>query len=187
MNADIALISIFTLTALWFCVYYLWRDYRLDAFREHLFSIRDRMFIYAAEGHIRFDHPVYTSIRTRANQLIRHGHHLNLTRFIIITATQPVPDVRKIFEEWEKMAEDLPPDVRLKTMEFRLCISVASLQHMVYSSFFRYMLVRPLTLLKDPFKINELKEHPRFANTVERFECDAVEEELRQEEAHALV
>jgi hypothetical protein len=187
MNANIALISIIILMALWICIYYLWRDYRLDSFREHLFSIRDRMFMYAAEGNIRFDHPAYTSTRSRANLLIRHGHQLTLTRFIIVIATHPMLSAPTVVEEWEKLTTDLSTDVRLKMLEFRLCISVASLQHMVYSSFFRYMLVRPITLLKDPFKVKELKEHPRVANTVERFECDSVEQELRQEEAHALV
>lgn len=186
MNADIALKSIFTLTALWFCVYYLWRDYRLDSFREHLFSIRDRMFMYAAEGHIRFDHPAYTSNRTRANLLIRHGHQLTLARFIIVTKTLPMPSAAKVVEEWSAMTEDLPNDVRLRMLEFRLCLSVASLQHMVYSSFFRYLVVRPITLFKDPFKVNELREHPEFANTVEQFESDTVEQELRQEEAQAV-
>ena len=98
-----------------------------------------------------------------------------------------MPSAAKVIEDWEKMTGDLPQDVRLRMLEFRLCISVASLQHMVYSSFFRYMVVRPITIFKDPFKVKELKEHPRVANTVERFECDTVEQELRQEEAHALV
>ncbi|HKM68299.1 MAG TPA: hypothetical protein VJX70_14105 [Candidatus Acidoferrum sp.] len=187
MNLYVALKSVSALIALWFFVYYLWRDYRIDAFREHLFSIRDRMFMYAAEGNIRFDHPAYTSTRTRANLLIRHGHHLTLTRFTIVVLTHPTPDVRKILAEWARMTEDLPPDAQLKMLEFRLCISVASLQHMVYSSFFRYLIARPLTLFKDPFKVNELREHPTVANNVERLECDTVEQELPQEEAPALV
>jgi hypothetical protein len=186
---DIALTSITTiimLAALWFCVYYLWRSYRLDAVREHLFSIRDRMFMYAAEGHIGFDHPVYTTTRTRANQLIRYCHQLTLTRLAIVIATHPIPDTSTAVEEWRKLTADLPDDVSMKMLEFRLCISVASLQHVVYSSFFRYLLVRPITLFKDPFKVKELKQHPRVANTVEQFETDSVEQELRQE-AHAFV
>src|SRR5271155_490797 len=139
MNYYIVLKSVIGLAALWYFVFYLWRDYRLDSFREHLFSIRDRMFMYAADGNIRFDHPAYTTARIRANQLIRYCHQLTLTRFIIILATHPMPNTAVAVAEWEKLTADLPSDVRLKMLEFRLCISVASLQYLVYSSFFRYM------------------------------------------------
>ena len=71
--------------------------------------------------------------------------------------------------------------------EFRLCVSVASLQHMVYSSFFRYLIVRPLTIFKDPFKVAELKGHPRVVMTVDRLETDTVGQELLHDEAHVLV
>ncbi len=187
MNFYVALKSLIGLAAMWYFVWYLWRDYRLDAFREHLFSIRDRMFVYAAEGNIRFDHPAYTNARTRTNQLIRLCHQLTLTRFIIIIVTHPMPSTTSVIEDWNRMTCDLSPDVRLKMLEFRLCVSVAALQHMVYSSFFRYLIVRPLTLIRDPFKVTELKEHPRVVMTVDRLEFDTVEQELLHDEAHALV
>jgi hypothetical protein len=183
MNYYIVLKSVIELAALWYFVFYLWRDYRLDSFREHLFSIRDRMFLYAAEGNIGFDHPAYTNTRARGNSLIRHGHQLTLTRFIVVVRTQPTLDERNAREQWDRMTDDLSTDVKWKMQEFRLCMSVAALQHMVYSSFFRYIVVRPLTLIKDPFKVSELKEHPRVVLTVDRIENDATEQELIQEQA----
>jgi hypothetical protein len=185
MNYYIVLKSVIGLVALWYFIFYLWRDYRLDSVREHLFWIRDRMFMYAAEGNIAFDHPAYTSTRSRANSLIRHAHQLTLTRFIVVLRTHPTLDEKKAREQWERMIDDLPLDVKRRMWEFRLCISVAALQHIVYSSFFRYIVVRPLTLIKDPFKVSELKDHPRVVLTVDRIENDATEQELLQQAAHA--
>jgi hypothetical protein len=183
MNYYIVLKSVIGLAVLWYFVFYLWRDYRLDSFREHLFSIRDRMFMYAAEGNIGFDHPAYTITRARANSLIRHAHQLTLTRFVVVMRTQPTIYEKKAREQWERMIDDLPPDVQGKMREFRLCISVAALQHIAYLSFFRYVVVRPLTLIKDPFKVSELRDHPRVVLTVDRIENDAAEQELLQQEA----
>lgn len=183
MNYFIVLKSVIGLVLLWYFIFYLWRDYRIDAFREHLFSIRDRMFMYAVEGNIGFDHPAYINTRTRTNLLIRHGHQLTLTRFAVVIMTHPRSNETNIIEQWNRMTSDLSAEVQLKMWEFRLCISVATLQHMVYSSFFRYILVRPMTLIKDPFKVSELKDHPRVVLTVNRIENDAAEQELLQREA----
>jgi hypothetical protein len=186
MNYYIVLKSVIGLAVLWYFVFYLWRDYRLDSFREHLFSIRDRMFMYGAESNIGFDHPAYTTTRARANSLIRHAHQLTLTRFVVVMLTQPTMDEKKARKQWERLIDDLPADVQAKMREFRLCISVATLQHIAYLSFFRYIVVRPLTLIKDPFKVSELREHPRVVLTVDRIENDAAEQELiQQEAAHA--
>lgn len=183
MNYYIVLKSVIGLAALWYFVFYLWRDYRLDSCREHLFSIRDRMFIYAAEDNIGFDHPAYTTTRARANSLIRHAHQLTVTRFVVAMLTQPTISEKNARKQWERMIDDLPSDVQGKMREFSLCISVAALQHIVYLSFFRYVIVRLLILIKDPFKVSELREHPRVVLTVDRIENDAAEQELIQEEA----
>jgi len=56
------------LFGLWIVVNYLWRDFRNDAFREDIFSVRDEMFLYAAQNNISFDDPAYTSATKEIKQ-----------------------------------------------------------------------------------------------------------------------
>ncbi|SRR6266567_1343210 len=178
MNPFIVLKSVLTLFGLWFFVYYLWRDYRLDAFRDHVFSIRDRMFLYAANGNISFDDPAYTILRNRMNVLLRYGHEFTLTRVILVLLNHDRFKSPAIVK-WEKAVEELTEETQRKMREFNLCLAVALLQHIVYHSFFRYVLVRPFMFLVNPFQVREMVERPNVVLTVERLESDALEQEAR--------
>src|SRR5712692_1685090 len=143
MIAAIALKSVLSLFVLWFFVYYLWLDYRLDSFREDICSVRDRMFLYAASGNISFDHPAYTILRDRMNIILRYGHAFTLTRLILIRETHAGFKNDAIIQ-WEAAVAELPEDIQYKMREFNLCVIIFVLQHIIYCSFFRYILVRPL-------------------------------------------
>ncbi len=88
----IALRGILLLAILWF-FHGQYRQYRLDQFRQSLFSIRDRLFEDAKAGlFVRhgddpahpFDAPAYTTIRTTLNGMIRFAHTLSVTRILIM-------------------------------------------------------------------------------------------------------
>ncbi len=178
MIAAIALKSVLSLFVLWFFVYYLWLDYRLDSFREDIFSVRDRMFLYAASGNISFDHPAYTILRDRMNIILRYGHAFTLTRLILIRETHAGFKNDAIIQ-WEAAVAELPEDIQYKMREFNLCVIIFVLQHIIYCSFFRYILVRPLMFLFNPFKLDEMMDRPEVVLTVERLESDALEQEAR--------
>lgn len=59
-------------------VFWLYRDYRIDSFRQSMFSIRDELFDFAANGNIDFDHPAYTQLRELINGYIRFGHRVRI-------------------------------------------------------------------------------------------------------------
>ncbi len=58
---------------------------RVDSFRQNMFSIRDRMFDFAAAGNIGFDDPAYLLLRQQMNGLIRFGHQLSVFRILLGT------------------------------------------------------------------------------------------------------
>src|SRR2546429_897839 len=147
MSPDIAIRSVLALFALWIAVYYLWRDFRNDAFREDIFSIRDQMFLYAAQGNIRFDHPTYTILRNRMNVLLRHGHEFTLNRMVLILLTHGSDFKNEITARLEAALEELPAEIQAKMREFNVCVAIFVLQHVVFYSFFRYMALRPLMFL----------------------------------------
>jgi len=162
---------------LWIIVCYLWGDYRNDAFRDHVFSIRDRMFLYAANGNVSFSHPAYAILRSRMNALLRHGHEFTLTRMVLVLTTHPTVKSESTVK-WEAALAQLPEETQSKLKEFNLCVAVAVFQHMVYCSFFRYLVCRPLVFFFGP-GVRYIVARPRVVESVERLETESVEQEKR--------
>ena len=73
-----------SLALLWILFFWLYRDYRLDLFRQRLFSLRDELFDIAQDGQINFDQPAYELLRNAINGTIQYGHQLG---FLDIVAT----------------------------------------------------------------------------------------------------
>jgi hypothetical protein len=170
-----ALQSVAPLFGLWLAVYYLWRDFRYDAFREDIFSVRDEMFLWAAKGNIRFSNPAYTILRNRMNALLRHGHDLTVTRTVLMLVTY---DGTKsdIAIQWDKAVEELPVEVKSRINWYDRRVTIFVFQHLIYCSFFRYLLIRPLMTGID---VHQLVETPVVASGVQRLESKAVEEDKR--------
>jgi hypothetical protein len=175
MNPGIALWTVLALFALWIAVYYLWPDFRNDVFREDIFSVRDAMFLYAAQGNISFDHPAYTILRDRMNGLLRHGHELTLARMALILTTHSMVKPHVLIK-WEAAVEELPEQTQAKMKEFNICVVIFVLQHVVFYSFFRYMALRPLMFF---VPLRKVVESPKVASGVERLENESLERDAR--------
>jgi hypothetical protein len=171
MNPDVALGSILALFGLWIAVYYLWRDFRNDAFRDDIFSVRDRMFLYAAKGNISFSDPAYTILRERMNGLLRHGHELTLTRLAAYLVAVRNEAKSKEIIAWEAALEELQPETQERMKEFNVSVLIYVLQHVVFYSFFRYMALRPLMFM---VKVRKVIDSPKVASSVERLESETI-------------
>jgi hypothetical protein len=77
--------SIAALMVLSILVFHFIPSYRLDSFRQRMFSVRDEMWDYAAAGNISFDDPAYLLLRKLMNGLIRYGHQLTIFRAMMTT------------------------------------------------------------------------------------------------------
>jgi len=82
----------FGLLLLWILIFWLVPDYRVDAVRQKLFSIRDSLFDEAAAGKISFDDPSYRMLREQINNFIRVAHKLNLP---FVAAAMLHPELRR--------------------------------------------------------------------------------------------
>ena len=176
MNANIALQTVLGLMAIWCFTVYRWRNYRVDAFREHLFSIRDEMFLYAAEGHIGFEHRAYVLLRNRMNALIRYGHQINLITLIIALLIRNPGVSDGPFCEWQQAVASLSDEQQREIRDFSACVTEATLKHLLYSSFFLYLLTRPLLeFYRPPTMRKAISGNPNVVLTMARIEADAVE------------
>jgi len=173
MNEIIVLKSALGLAGVWIFLFYFWRDYRLDAFREHVFSLRDRLFLFAAQDGISFEHPAYRILRNRANIAIRYAHEFTLTRMAVVLG-YPFRNQKSEAQKWMEAVNAIPSEeTRLCLEEFNTVLAVAIFQLIIYRSFFRYLLVRPFMTLAEPRRI---LRHPEVVQVVERLESEAIKE-----------
>lgn len=166
--------SLVSLFGLWIVVYYLWRDYRNDSYRDDIFSVRDEMFMYAAKENISFDNAAYTLLRGRMNALLRHGHDLTLTRLIILSTVYDDRPAGDLYVKWETAVNQLQSKTAEQIKEFNTRINIYVLQHLLYRSFFRYLVFRPVMHW---FPIRKLIERPNVTTSVENLETTTIEEE----------
>jgi hypothetical protein len=173
MDGYSVLQSVIGLFGLWVGIHYLWQDFRRDSFREDIFTVRDELFLYAAEGNIDFSDPAYRILRNRMNALVRHGHDLTLTRAFLLGITHEGTK-NEITVRWEEAIERLPVEVEQAIKMYNLRIAIFVLQHVVYCSFLRYLVVRPFLTGAN---IHQLIETPVVASGVQKLESKTVEED----------
>lgn len=111
------IVTTLSLLALWGLVYWLYRDYRTDRFREEMFAIRDRLFDLADSGTVPFNHEAYGALRTTLNGFIRYGERLTLVSFVALPALLDEDDHyslerRSFREQWESAVAGLPSSTR---------------------------------------------------------------------------
>jgi hypothetical protein len=179
MNLNlVALQSAVGLLALWVFVFYFWRDYRTDAFRDHVFDIRERLFLFAARGGVNFGDPAYSILRHRMNVVLRYAHAYTLLRFL---SAKVRPSLARSPEqmEWERAVEALPSEAtKKKLQEFNTILTIAVLQLMIYRSFFLYLLVRPIAPF---FELRSVFDNrPNVVASVEQVESETLEEDRKK-------
>lgn len=177
--AIIALKSAVGLLATWLFVFLLWKDYCLDRFRESVFSLRDELFSYAADGNISFDHPAYTMLRGTMNVSLRYAHEFTLARLFLAIAVESNTRNSEIVA-WEAALKSLPPDTQTALTTTRSRFAIAVLEYMTLRSFLLYLLVL-LARLVDRFRtLAKRYILPQIVIGIERLESEALEEDARQ-------
>lgn len=106
--------------AIWWFFFVLYRDYRVDSYRQKLFKLRDQLFDFAAEGQIPFSHDAYGMLRSTINGSIRHGHRVGPIYLFAMACVRKESAPKLHFEQrWQKALSTLEPEVRKKMECFR--------------------------------------------------------------------
>jgi hypothetical protein len=133
MTPDHIITAIYTsisLLGLWVLAFWLYRDYRVDIFREKMFSLRDELFDCARKGDIDFNDPAYAMLRTTMNGFIRFGDRLSFLSFILyplllgpelLAAALEKQRGDASFEaRWKAHTGNLSPELRDKLETYRM-------------------------------------------------------------------
>jgi hypothetical protein len=95
-ESAIAFLSLISIGLLLIFLFWVYRDYCVDAFRQRMFSLRDSLFDKALAGEIDFRDPAYGMLRSTMNGLIRFGHRLSLVQVVAMSFTlsrNPIAEV----------------------------------------------------------------------------------------------
>lgn len=170
MMFDLMLIILLTtlFSIAWYLYAYLYIDYRVDQFRQDLFSIRDKFFDEAVRGNIDFENNAYGMTRSTLNGMIRYAHRLSLFRFIISKVTHGKLAKRagdSYHEKMEKFISELSPQQKKIVINTIFRMHVALVRHLVYTS----LLLLPLVLILG-FILKTLDNMIYFLNFIRKYE-----------------
>ena len=121
-------------------VFRLLRLYFIDALRERLFTIREDLFDYAADGSIGFDDPAYVKLRLVFNSLIRFADHLTGTRLLLLVVSSKVwtaPDNL----DWHHSFDSLSLEQRRRLVDLHAQATRAVAEHLMRTSLVPWFLL----------------------------------------------
>src|SRR5438552_13935668 len=106
-----------SLMGLWILFFWLYRDYRVDLFRQRMFELRDELFELGRVDEIAFHHQAYGLLRTTINGYIRFAHRISFLSVVLVLrdskalmASLPATPFAKL----PKALETVDPKVREK-------------------------------------------------------------------------
>lgn len=182
-QASILLILSLEAAAMWVFIFWFWRDYRVDAFRDELFALRDELFMYAADGGVEFSHPAYAGLREIMNSCIRYAHELNLARFFLAIPFLKHAQRSPTLVEWERAVESLDSaEARQKLTGIHRGLGLVILKHMVLRSFLLSAILVPLRVWKITSVVRSkmYTAVPQILTPMEQLESAAIESDARR-------
>ena len=141
MDTKIINVLILLTSMLGLCIFYNWfyLNYRLDMFREKLFSLRNELFDYALENKIGFDHPSYGMLRSLINSTIRYAHKISFTELVVFSVLSRNDEHKNKFTEqyekkWTDSLKELEPETRDKLFSFKKRFYLEILEYIIFTS-----------------------------------------------------
>lgn len=129
-------ISTVSALGLWFLLFWPYREYSVDRFREEMSQLRDSLFDAADCGLLGFDHPAYGILRSALNGFIRSADQVGLAqvfigRWILAGSGRPVRSFR---ESWDEATADLPVDRKAELEQYLTRTHVAVIRQILVRS-----------------------------------------------------
>lgn len=129
--------SVVSLCALIYLMFWCYRDYKVDRFRQNIFQLRDQLFDSAKNGDLSFDDDAYQMLRSTMNGAIRFAHRLNLAQvllFILLVRN----DRNTANVSFRKALKDniacLSHDQQKLVLKYHLQMNRLVIEHLIYSS-----------------------------------------------------
>jgi hypothetical protein len=136
-NVAVALTSLVSIAGLWILLFWLYRDYCVDKFRQDMFALRDELFDAAANGQLAFDSTAYGVLRRTMNGFIRFAHRFTLLQALLLVgiARDGIEHGADSFAaRWDRATRDLSPAANEIVLRYRMRMNVLVLKYVLLSS-----------------------------------------------------
>lgn len=106
--------------ALWIFFFCLYRDFRVDEYRQKLFRLRDELYDYAAAGNMQFSDEAYGLLRSTINGSIRYAHRLGPV-YLGLMAYMRMGSIEKSLysQRWERAKAKLSDEQQMDICRFK--------------------------------------------------------------------
>jgi len=82
-QSALAFLSLISIAIIYLFLFWVYKDYRVDCFRQELFELRDDLFDEAASGFLDFESNSYGMLRSTMNGFIRFGHRISFSHLLL--------------------------------------------------------------------------------------------------------
>ena len=152
--------GLFFILALWVFFYWIYRDYRVDVFRQKLFRLRDELFMLAANGDLDFEHTAYGMTRMTLNGFLRFADRFNIISAILMArkmrdAQESVTRFELILEQSMNQLDDETKDA-VTSIISRMHLVIAE-QLILTSLLFWVFIVPVVTILLGAWLTERMK------------------------------
>ncbi len=111
MNPNIVLLAILNISAGYFLWFYLFRRYFVDSHRHELFKLRYKLFDYALQNNISFEHSAFKLRWDEINSMLRYTHETHLMLFTgIFTRNKNQEEIKEYLKHQNEIFDSLTPD-----------------------------------------------------------------------------
>lgn len=119
-------------------LFWLYRDYKVDSFRQKMFELRDELFDDAMKNGVAFDNDAYQVLRNTVNGFIQFAHRLNIFQFFsfVALAESRASKERRVSytRRFDAGLEKLSDEQKDLMKQYRLRMNILMLTHMLSAS-----------------------------------------------------
>jgi hypothetical protein len=127
--------SLISLLILWVIIFWLYKEYCTDSYRQKVFALRDKLFDDAVATKLPFDHKSYGLLRITMNGSIRYAHKLNLGLLLLALFSTNNSEDELIFRnKFEHAIKDLSENQKSLVIDYRNKLMILTITHMLRSS-----------------------------------------------------
>lgn len=139
------------LVFLWVLIFWCYRVYRIDLYRERMFALREELFVLALDGKIQFSDPAYELLRSTLNGFIRFGHQVSLIDYFVVARSftrQLAQNPEESFSHrFDSAVADISEDVQPKLRKIARKMNLFTFEQMVIMSPLVVLSVVPFLVL----------------------------------------
>lgn len=138
MNEYLFLTSLISLLLIGILVFWLYRDYRIDKFRQNMFKLRDDFFDDSSKQGISFDSSAYGMMRSTMNGFIRFAHRMNFLEALLFVfmfrkkESQHIGDL--FYERLEENKKSLNESQKKLIDTYHMKMHIYMIEHLILSS-----------------------------------------------------